>query len=94
MYPFQALRVAFEASWRSYTSENPEDWNHYQRDDWYGDLDIEAIRPLSPTLGVTLKFHYTWRTADLGIDREIDFDEEGSSSDGVVTAGVVWNWAS
>jgi hypothetical protein len=86
------LQVSFDIRWRHYTSTNPEDSNHYRRDDVLRDLRIEWTRLLSRTLAVRVRYAHGWRSADIDAQREIDFDEEGSSTDDAVSAGLIWRW--
>jgi len=86
------FELSYTSRWRHYTSANPEDWNHFGRDDRYGELEVDARRSLSPSLAAYLGYERTWKDAKLGTDQEIDYDEEGRASDDVITAGLIWRW--
>ena len=86
------IELSYRSIWRYYTSDNPEDRNHYKRDDLYGELRVELIRSLTRNVALDFRYSYKWRSGDLDSGFEIDFDEEGSFSESVLAGGFLWRW--
>ncbi|MCK4414611.1 MAG: hypothetical protein KAY32_13840 [Candidatus Eisenbacteria sp.] len=84
--------LALETSRRDYTSSDPEDWNHYGREDRHGAFEVGLRRPVSSDTWITLNWTTRWRSAELSSGETIDYDEEGSFSESVVQGGVSWRW--
>ena len=89
---FVPVTLSGEFAWRNYDSDLPDDWNHAGRHDLMGELQIELQRTLSPMLSGYFTYVRRWRRALLDSDVVIDYDEEGSFSEGVLTVGLHYTW--
>lgn len=92
--PPLAFTIGCELTWRTYHSELPEDWNHAGRQDFMGSLEFETRRALSPRIAGFIAYAWRWRSAELDSDVSIDYDEEGTFSESVISAGLRYTWGS
>ncbi len=86
------LDGAVRMAWRRYTSDDPEDWNHWGRDDFFGEARLRFSRAVSSSITADLAYAYRWRTAHLDSDQSIDYDEEGSFSEYIYSGGLTYVW--
>lgn len=86
------LRAHAQVDWRGYTSSDPNDQNHFGRDDTELELGAEITRPLLSALAWKATYVHRKRTARIAGDEIGSFDEEGSFSEDVATTGFAWTW--
>jgi predicted glycosyltransferase len=86
------LEFSLGVSWRRYTSDSPEDWNHFRRKDRFGNLGVQLTRTVSNTTAFTISYIGRWRQAQLDSGQAIDYDEEGSFSESVIASSLTWHW--
>jgi hypothetical protein len=88
--PFRsALRAALELEWRRYTSDDPEDDDHYGREDRAGQAELRLTRELPGRLAWITALVRRWRSSNLPVER---FDEEQAFSEAVLKSGLAWTW--
>lgn len=95
-WPLLASTLGFslELTWREYTSQNPQDWNHYGRHDRFGDLSLSWERALTRWTSLYSEYRTQWREARLDSGQDVDYDEEGTFSEHIISGGVRWSWES
>jgi hypothetical protein len=86
------LELSYRISWRRYTSELPDDWNHFRRNDVFHEMRAQFTRSLTPSLALIFGYTRASRVAELDSQAAIDYDEEGSFSETVLRAGIGWRW--
>ena len=86
--------ASLELTWREYAAQDPADWNHYGRQDRFGDLALYWERALSDVLSLYSQYRTQWRSVRLDSGQDVDYDEEGAFSEHVISGGVFWSWES
>ena len=56
-------RLLFERNWRHYTSDDPDDEDHFGRDDAIAEIRAGVVRQLYARLSATASFARSWREA-------------------------------
>ncbi len=86
------IEGSLEFRWRKYASDDPEDWNHYRRNDRFGAFALTMAQRLSPSFALMTSYRTAWRSAKLDSGLDVDYDEEGAFSEQVISGGLRWYW--
>jgi hypothetical protein len=85
----QGLRLGLDLEWRQFTSNNPDDEDHFGRQDLGGEAQVETVRGISSSLDWVTRATRRWSDSDFPTDV---LDEDGPSQETVLRTGVVWQW--